>query len=401
MVKFRSSQVTFLIFAAIIVACKAQKNLPQNTPPITHEEPQVETSDSIVVAKKIQPPEPIVEVSPVIDSTKLIPTRKDTLMITGVGDMMLGTNFPNESYLPPNHGKDMLRGVQEIFAGSDIVFGNLEGVLLDSGGTQKNCRNPKACYLFRSPEYMADRLKEAGFNLLNVANNHAGDFGAEGRANTSRVLDEVAIHHAGNLSRPYILFKKDGIRYGFAAFAPNKGTPNINDLPAAKATIQHLDSLSDIIIVSFHGGAEGKEYTHVPRSHEYFYGEDRGDVYTFAHAMIDAGADIVLGHGPHVPRAIDVYKKRFIAYSLGNFATYARFNLLDNNGLAPVIKLSVNSRGEFLGGQIISCRQVGRGIPKIDSENKAARLIWELTKKDMPEVKISIDESGFISYLHF
>ncbi|MCF6196373.1 MAG: CapA family protein [Emcibacter sp.] len=93
---------------------------------------------------------------------------------------MLGTNFPETHYLPPNQGRDMLAGVAKIFEASDIVFGNLEGVLLDSAGTQKNCRNPKICYLFRSPDYMGARLQEAGFNLLSVANNHSGDFGAEG-----------------------------------------------------------------------------------------------------------------------------------------------------------------------------------------------------------------------------
>ena len=114
----------------------------------------------------------------------------------------------------------------------------------------------------------------------------------------------------------------------------------------------------------------------------------------------DAGADVVFGHGPHVPRAIEVYKQRFIAYSLGNFATFARFNLRGDNGLAPIAKIRVNNQGEFIDGQIISCLQAGRGVPQIDVQNRAAARIWELTKKDLPEVEISIDEKGFISYLH-
>jgi 2',3'-cyclic-nucleotide 2'-phosphodiesterase (5'-nucleotidase family) len=248
---------------------------------------------------------------------------------------------------------------------------------------------------------MGNRLQEAGFNLFSVANNHAGDFGPEGRANTSKVLDSLGIPHAGNIERPYTTFEKDNIVYGFAAFSPNKGTPSINDIATAKGIVQHLDSLVDIVIVSFHGGAEGKDYTAVTRSHEYFYGEDRGDVYGFAHAMVDAGADVIFGHGPHVPRAIDVYNGRFIAYSLGNFATYGRFNLQGTNGLAPIAKIVVNSEGEFLSGQIISCIQTGRGIPQIDPNNAASELINDLTKKDIPEVEITIDETGFISYLHF
>lgn len=394
MQRFSVPIVVFFVIAIVFASCKSQKQVSTKT----------QTLDSLVYLQK----DTVETIAQLPDTTAIAEleqltevTKKDSIIITGVGDIMLGTNFPETYYLPPNQGKDMLTGVAPIFAGADIVFGNLEGVLLDSGGTQKKCRNPKTCYLFRSPEYMGSRLQEAGFNLLSVANNHAGDFGIEGRENTSRLLDSLNINFAGTEQKPFVLFEKDRIQYGFAAFSPNKGTPQINDIETAKAIVNHLDSLTDIIIISFHGGAEGSKYTAVPREHEYFYGEDRGDVYAFAHALIDAGADIIFGHGPHVPRAIEVYKERFIAYSLGNFATYARFNLRGVNGLAPIVKITVDSEGKFLSGRIISCKQVGWGIPEIDSLNAASKLIRDLTKKDMSEVKISIDESGFISYLHF
>jgi capsule synthesis protein PGA_cap len=394
--RFLAPIAVYLVVLIFIAACKSQKQVNTAPPPIIKTDSLAQTKqDTLLVAvqkadtlsnKNIERP---LEVE-----------RKDSVVITGVGDIMLGTNFPDSTYLPPKNGKEMLTAISQIFTDADIVFGNLEGVLLDSGGTQKNCRNPKNCYLFRSPEYMGNRLQEAGFNLLSVANNHSGDFGAEGRENTTRVLDRLEINYAGNEQKPYTLFEKDGINYGFAAFSPNKGTPQITDIENAKATISSLDSLVDIVIVSFHGGAEGKDYTNVIRDHEYFFGEDRGDVYAFAHAAVDAGADVIFGHGPHVPRAIEVYQERFIAYSLGNFATYARFNLRGVNGLAPIVKIIVDAEGKFLSGQIISSKQGGWGIPEIDPENGASKLIRELTKKDIPEVKISIDESGFISYLH-
>lgn len=396
MQRFSVPVVVFFVLVIFFASCKSQKKVGTITQPTIN-------LDSLANLQK----DTIETIAELPDTTltdteqSLEVIKKDSIIITGVGDIMLGTNFPETYYLPPNQGKDMLTGVASIFAGADIVFGNLEGVLLDTGGTQKKCRNPKTCYLFRSPEYMGNRLQEAGFNLLSVANNHAGDFGSEGRKNTGKVLDSLNINYAGNEQKPFVLFQKDGVQYGFAAFSPNKGTPQINDIERAKAIITHLDSLVDIIIISFHGGAEGSKYTAVTREHEYFYGEDRGDVYAFAHALIDEGADVIIGHGPHVPRAIEVYKERIIAYSLGNFATYARFNLRGVNGLAPIIKIMVDSDGKFLSGQIISCKQVGWGIPEIDSLNTASRLIRDLTKKDIPEVKISIDESGIISYLHF
>ena len=411
MLKLRNLTLAYLLLSTVFIGCKT--TVPQSSQP-TREvlQDSLAAIDSVEVVPVMTDTIPadslnegqmlLTDSLPMVktDSLALIPVKKDTIILTGVGDVMLGTNFPESYYLPPNEGRDMLAGVSHIFEDADIVFGNLEGVILDSGGTQKECRNPKACYLFRSPEYMGDRLQEAGFNLMSVANNHAGDFGDEGRENTGRTLDNLGINFAGNMARPWLLFEKDGINYGFAAFSPNKGTPNINNLKSAKETIMHLDSLADIVIVSFHGGAEGSKYTSVPREHEYFYGEDRGDVYHFAHALVDAGADVIFGHGPHVPRAIDIYKKRFIAYSLGNFATYARFNLRGDNGLAPIVKIKVNNAGEFLDGQIISCLQTGRGIPQIDSRHRAASRIFELTKKDLPEVQISIDQKGFISYLH-
>ena len=346
MINLRQVFFGTILLSTVLAGCKSQKQLSssQSNPVPAQDSLQsvVEEVDTIPVI--IEPLADSVK-NAKIDTVQIIVEKKDSIVLTGVGDMMLGTNFPEQHYLPPNQGKDMLAGVSQIFEGADIVFGNLEGVILDSGGTQKNCNNPKACYLFRSPDYMGNRIQEAGFNLMSVANNHAGDFGPEGRANTAKVLDSLGIAWAGNTDKPWTIFDKDGVRYGFAAFSPNKGTPSINHLAEAKRIIAHLDSLTDIIIVSFHGGAEGSKYTAVPREHEYFYGEDRGDVYHFAHALIDAGADVIFGHGPHVPRAIEVYKKRFIAYSLGNFATYARFNLRGVNGLAPIAKITVNSEG--------------------------------------------------------
>ena len=114
--------------------------------------------------------------------------------------------------------------------------------------------------------------------------------------------------------------------------------------------------------------------------------------------MIDAGADVIFGHGPHVVRAIEVYQKRFIAYSLGNFCTYARFNLQGENAYAPMIWVNVSPTGVFLNGQIISAIQTGLGIPMLDVKSRAAHRIQQLTEEDFPETPIRIDSSGHIEY---
>jgi hypothetical protein len=234
---------------------------------------------------------------------------------------------------------------------------------------------------------------------MSLANNHAGDMGDEGRDTTMHTLLEAGILHAGQLSMKTTILVKDSIKYGLAAFAPNTNCVPINDVEGARLIIQQLDSLVDIIIVSFHGGAEGAKFQHVPRKHEMFYGEDRGDVYHFSHTLIDAGADIVFGHGPHVTRGIEVYNKRFIAYSLGNFCTYKGINVAGVNGLAPIIKVFTNPEGEFLKGEITPTIQSHVTGVKIDAQNSVIKIIQDLTKKDFPESKIQIDDNGLITYL--
>ncbi|HEY8401445.1 MAG TPA: CapA family protein, partial [Cytophagaceae bacterium] len=229
--------------------------------------------------------------------------KKDTISIIGVGDIMIGTNYPSPKYLPPDDGKNLLAPVADILRDADVTFGNHEGTLMNDLGIPKKCQDTTKCYAFKSPEHYVNYLVDAGFDLISIANNHFGDFGEPGRQRTIKVLQDAGLKCAGSLTLPYTILEKDGVTYGLAAFAPNTGTCSINDHELAKKTVAHLDTLTDIVIVSFHGGAEGKNYQHVTRKTEMFYGENRGNVYQFAHDMIDAGADIIFGHGPHVTRA--------------------------------------------------------------------------------------------------
>jgi hypothetical protein len=310
---------------------------------------------------------------------------KDSLLtITGVGDIMFGTNYPSASYLPPNDGKNLLDSVAAYLKNSTITFGNAEGTFLDEGGEVKKCSNPAVCYAFRQPTRYAQYFNQGGFDLISVANNHVGDFGETGRKSTAKTLKDAGLAYAGLLSCPYTIIERNGLKYGLVAFSPNGGTCDIKNIKEAAKLVTKVDSLCDILIVSFHGGAEGSKHTHVTKQTEIFYGEDRGNVYAFSHAMIDAGADIVFGHGPHVTRAVEVYKNRFIAYSMGNFCTYGRFNLKGINGVAPIVTVSINKNGEFKKANIVSIRQKGEGIPVIDENKGAFKQIEMLTNVDFP-----------------
>jgi len=322
--------------------------------------------------------------------------KKDTITIIGVGDIMLGTSYP-KGYLPPDDGKNLLTPVEAQLKNADITFGNHEGTLFDGVGTPKQCVNPALCYSFKSPERYAKYFKKAGFDMMSVANNHSGDFGAEARLRTMQVLENAGIANSGTIEKPFVVLEKGGVKYGLASFAPNNGTQNINNYKAAKEIVSFLDSLCDIVIVSFHGGAEGRTKQHVPRKNEIFLGENRGNVYKFARAVIDAGADVVFGHGPHVTRAIDLYKDRFIIYSLGNFATYGRFNLKGAAGIAPIMKVFVDRDGKFLKGEIVATKQEGEGGPVLDESGAVIEKIRQLTKEDFPESSLRISDEGIVT----
>jgi len=326
-------------------------------------------------------------------------TLRDTAwVIVGVGDMMLGTHFPSASYLPAHGGRDLLRAVVPWIDSADVAFGNLEGTLIDEGGTVKRCSNPSLCYAFRSPESYGALFRNAGFDLLSLANNHSGDFGAEGRRRTKAVLDSNGIAYAGLAGTDeYAMIERSGLRVGMCAFAPNTGTCSIHDLRKATALVRFLADSCDVVIVSFHGGAEGADHQHVPRRSETYYGENRGDVYRFAHAVIDAGADLVFGHGPHVPRASELYRGRFITYSMGNFCTYGRFSLRGPAGYAPLFRIRVDEEGAFLGGQLISVYQGKHHGPLPDPQKRALRKVRALSQTDFPESPLIFGEDGTIS----
>jgi len=329
----------------------------------------------------------------------LTDTKSDDSLISiiGVGDIMMGTNYPSISSLPPDDGKYLFDDVKEILKSADITCGNLEGTLLNSGGTPKVCNDSGGhCVSFRMPEHYASYLKDAGFDFLNIANNHSGDMGLKGRESTVQTLEYYELSFAGTPDYPTSIIKRNGIKFGFAGFAPNKVTCSINDIEKAKEIVSGIKKKVDIVIIFFHGGAEGSSAQIVPKRNEIFLGEDRGDVYEFSHDMIDAGADVVFGSGPHVTRAIELYNGKFIAYSLGNFCTYAKFDLSGVLAVAPIVKIYINKKGEFARGEIFSIKQVKRGIPVLDGSNRVIEIMQSLTKKNFPETDLVIDDDGSI-----
>lgn len=324
--------------------------------------------------------------------------NKDPITIAAGGDIMLGSTFPNDTRMPPNDGADSLKPVAPIFQAADIAFANLEGPMIDSGVSEK-CGNRPNCFAFRVPTRYGKYLKEAGFDVMSLANNHAGDFGDAGRASTRQILDGLGIKHAGSdrgqFSTTYLEVK--GKKIAVVGFAHNNIVPNVNDLAFARQLVEQAKKRADLVIVSFHGGAEGESATRVPQKTEIFFGEARGNLPLFARTVIDAGADLVLGHGPHVLRGMEIYKDRLIAYSLGNFATYGWFKLAGATAETMVLEVKIGADGKFISGKINPFVLRDRGILTKDETKSAISTVRRLSQMDFPATAPKIADDGTIS----
>jgi poly-gamma-glutamate capsule biosynthesis protein CapA/YwtB (metallophosphatase superfamily) len=308
--------------------------------------------------------------------------------IVGAGDVMMGSIGAGlNPALRPGVDVASLVGADlaGIFRHADVAFVNLEGPLYEGGqGTGKSCAQ---CFAFHGPTFYAGILKSFGIDVVSLANNHSGDYGEAGRDSTMAALRANGIVYGGldrDDARAGEMVLPNGKRVAFVAFAPNNGTLNINDLPRAAQIVRDLKKNHDLVMVSFHGGGEGWTYVHVAKGPETFVGENRGNVTAFAHTVIDAGADIVIGQGPHVPRALEVYHGHLIAYSLGNFWTYAGVQTYAVSGMGPVLEAWVAPDGAIAGFTIHSTRQAGLGVPHLDPLDEAARYMLYLTKSDFP-----------------
>jgi len=336
-------------------------------------------------ARLAQPPEP---------SQRSAPPADAKVRIRAVGDVMLGTTMP-EGHLPPEGAAGVIAAVKGLLEDADLTFVNLEGPLCDGGKTTK-CRSDNQCYAFRSPTEYGQALKDAGVDVASTANNHSGDFGEECRRQTEATLDALGIAWSGPPGSVATV-ERNGLRIGTVAFHTSPACNHLNNLPTAQALVRSAAASHDIVLVSFHGGAEGGKALHVPHGKEKFMGEDRGDLRTFTRAMVDAGAHVVLGHGPHVARAMEFYKGRLIAYSMGNFATYGRFNLQGPQGLGMVLEVELDAKGRFLSGRILPTRQVGEGLAVPDPEGRVISLVRRLSAEDFPRTGAQVADDGTLS----
>jgi poly-gamma-glutamate capsule biosynthesis protein CapA/YwtB (metallophosphatase superfamily) len=307
-----------------------------------------------------------------------------------VGDTMLG----NSPELPADPGSylDPIRGQLT----GDVVFGNLEGTLTDVSDSPKCGGAPSGdCYAFRTPPSYARCLAADGFTVMNDANNHSYDFGQEGLEQTIAALHKAGIAQDG-LPGEITVIKAGAEKVAFLGFAPYSTTASLLDIPAARALIHRASHQAQIVVVAIHAGAEGTEAQHVSGEEETYLGEDRGNPEEFAKMAVRAGADLVLGSGPHVLRAMEIYRGRLIAYSLGNFSGFHNFDIEGVLGASAVLHVTLDHDGAFRSGRIASVRLIEAGQPVPDSSDEGARIIARLSREDLGGGAVRIGSKGRI-----
>ncbi|HKU60822.1 MAG TPA: CapA family protein [Gemmatimonadales bacterium] len=355
------------------------------------------------------------------------PPPRAVVRLAFTGDINLGTlTLPGG--VPPDSGRGLLDAAAPALRG-DLVVGNFEGVLGDSGTTYKCSAEgrrvtpadtippppdsmprpgrrghrparpepPKMCYAFLTPPWLAPRLRDAGFTHLNLANNHAGDFGPEARDSSAAMLHALGLATYGLLDQIAIdtLRRGDSVTtVGLIGFTTYPFAYDLLDIPRSVAVVDSVRRLVDLLVVTFHGGAEGSRALHVPEVAESLGQEPRGELRLWAHAVVDAGADAVVGHGPHVLRGIEVYRGRPIAYSLGNFLTYRGFNLSGPLGVTGVLQLELAPGDGLRRARLLPMLQRPGEGPAPDPGGAALELVRRLSAEDFPGTAARVTEDG-------
>jgi poly-gamma-glutamate capsule biosynthesis protein CapA/YwtB (metallophosphatase superfamily) len=320
------------------------------------------------------------------------PTADDVISLSATGDIILG----DAGSLPPNDGEGFFADVAEALA-ADLVMGNLEQPLTEDTGYEKCPEDSTACHAFRAPPHYAAHLAAAGFHLLNLANNHGNDYGPQGRANTQQALSAQGIAHTGERDQITVV-EVDAVSVAVVGFSAYAWTNDLNDHAQAADVVSRAAQQADLVVVQVHMGAEGADQTRVRPGPEDFFGENRGDPMAFSRAVIDAGADLVVGHGPHVLRGLEFYRGRLIAYSLGNFAGGGgTLNATGPLGLGAILKVSLRRDGSFVSGQLISTHMYERGLPRLDPQARSLALVRDVTARDFPQTGAVLGPAGEIS----
>lgn len=327
------------------------------------------------------------------------------------GDVTLGTNLDTAwvhrasaragrrvAALPDPDS--LLRPLRPLVADADVMLWNVEGAIGSGTPSRTKCGpNSTHCYAFRQEPEAAGALRRAAPGAAvvgNVANNHAGDAGWDGFVATARHLEEagVAVTGRDTLATPVVTARGDTV--AFLGFSQWRG-PDPRDTPAVRRHVARAAARWPRLVVTMHMGAEGVRAQNTPDRDEDFLGTNRGNSVEFSRAAIAAGADLVVGHGPHVMRAIERWGGGVVFYSLGNLATYGPFSLAEPLNRGAIACAVLERDGRVASAQLRSTRQRPPGLVSADRTGRALVLADSLSRVDFPRTgPVRIDPDGTV-----
>lgn len=319
------------------------------------------------------------------------PTPPPVIEIGWVGDTTPGSRYG----LPPNGGRALFASVRDKLRAPDLMIANLEGTYSTAGPSKSDGQSSGVSFSFQAPPAYAKALSWAGIDLVSMANNHSNDYFGRGLDQTTTALKAAGVEHTG-LPGEVTVVLVDGVRVAVMGFSPYPWNASVLDIPGARTLVRRASRNADLVVVLIHAGAEGADKIHTPSGTETAFGENRGDPRAFAHAVIDAGADLVLGSGPHVIRGIERYKDRLIAYSLGNFGGWGNFGTGGNLSLSGLLTVRIDENGRIRGGRWLSLYIDAPGVPRVDPQNTAAHLVRQLSAADFART-YTLDAKGSFS----
>jgi poly-gamma-glutamate capsule biosynthesis protein CapA/YwtB (metallophosphatase superfamily) len=296
----------------------------------------------------------------------------------------------------------LLAPLRPLTRGADVLLLNVEGAIGEGEAPAKCGPASTGCYALRQPPAVAGALRRlAGDSIVvvaNLANNHARDAGVEGFEATRAYLDSAGVAVTGVDTVATEVVTPRGDTLAILGFSTSGGdAPDARRLAAVRRHVRAAARHHRRVVVTMHLGAEGPLAQRTMDSTERYFGARRGNPVAFARAAVGAGADLVVGHGPHVVRAIEWRGRSLVAYSLGNLVTYGPFSLREPLNRGALLCVTLGRDGAPSGGVVHPTRQRLPGRVEPDRARRALTLIDSLSRLDVPRSRARLDRRGRIA----
>ncbi|HEX2778594.1 MAG TPA: CapA family protein [Gemmatimonadaceae bacterium] len=346
----------------------------------------------------------------VAESLSLVYAYRDTakVRLCAGGDVTLGTNLdttwtafaarrlkrPVAAFPSPD---SLLSPLRPLVAGADFVLLNVEGAIGDEEVTTPKCaKESTGCYALRMPPPAAGAIRRASGAVVvaNLANNHARDAGAEGLRETVRRLTDAGVVVTGVDTLATLVPSRHGDTVAFLGFATSGAANDLRDIDAVRRHVARAAASYRRVVVTMHLGAEGAAAQRTGDSVERYLNTTRGNPVAFASAATGAGADLVIGHGPHVLRAVEWRGASLVLYSLGNLVTYGPFSHREPMRRGAIACATVDGKGAVSAAHLHPTVQRAPGLVRADRSRRALTLVDSLSRLDFPRSGARVLKDG-------